>query len=78
LNLSDKFDGGSLHEAIVSIESDCVTNKINGVIFKTVFLKHLFGGFINFDSFVGFWVAFLEVLYGFQKLLASSLFKKSH
>jgi hypothetical protein len=62
LDLSNELDCRPSYKGIVGVEGNSVTDKVNGVFFQSVFLEHISSGFINFDSVIGFYVAFLKVL----------------
>jgi len=42
-----------------------MTDEINGILFKPIFLEHLFSRLVNLNAVIGLGVAFLEVLDGF-------------
>jgi hypothetical protein len=50
LNFPNDFDGGQLHKAFISVESNCVADKINGVRLKAVLVEHDFRRFVYVDA----------------------------
>ena len=78
LDLTDEFDGWSVEEAVISIESNGMTDEVDGVLLQTVFFKHDLSRGINLDTVIGLGFPFFEVLNCLQELLATTLLKETH
>jgi hypothetical protein len=54
-----------MQKTIIGVESNCMTNEIDSVVLQSIFLKHFFTRFVDFDSIISLGIAFFEVLDSF-------------
>lgn len=67
-----------MKEAIVRIEGNCMSNKIDSIVFQLILLQHFLARAINLDAIVGFRISFFKILNSLEEFLASPLLKQPH
>ena len=77
--LLQAVDGWLILILIVSIESDCMTKEIDGIIFELEFLEHVSHWLLlDVNILPGLWVVEVQVLAVEVEASASLLFEETH